>query len=475
MLIASLASIQLLLVVAAYDEGAQQCEFVKPPMGWNSYDSTIGNSGINESYAKSAAAFVQEHLSAVGYEYIVLDSGWFGIDSQYGAQLVDKYGRLIPQPGSYPSAAGGAGFKPLADHIHLLGLKFGFWIMGGVPWEAVRLKTPVLGTNYTADQIVDLSNSSNCGWNKWLVYGSKKNPDGTMHPGAVAYYESIASLYAGWGADIIKMDCVFGGNYDRGKIEMDQFAVSMKAASVRANRSVLLSLSPGSSTALAPTAQAFAKMAGMPVMARMTRDFWDHWDQLYTHFDTAAEAAPFVTSSFYPDLDMLPIGFVAHVGGPHYANFNLDEQRTLMSQWVMARAPLIWGGAAVPARVNATTMGLIANEEVVRVGSTSCGNKLLRRVGNVTVWAAVAKHPGTSRYIALFNLGEEVTTVTQRLDDTDIPGPPLPTPTKAGAYTARNLWSHTDQPVGSNGVLSAALGPHSCALFLVSPAATPSA
>ena len=71
--------------------------------------------------------------------------------------------------------------------------------MGGIPREAVLKRTPVLGTEYTADQIAGLTNTSNCPWNKWLVYGSKLGADGQMHPGAVAYYDSIAKLYASWG------------------------------------------------------------------------------------------------------------------------------------------------------------------------------------------------------------------------------------------------------------------------------------
>ena len=143
----------VVLVFSAAARSTETCTFVKPPQGWNSYDSTVGNGGINESVAKEAALFVKKHLAAVGYEYIVLDSGWFGVDSEYGAQVVDAHGRLIPQVRNYPSSKGGAGFRPLADFVHSLGLKFGFWIMGGIPHQAVVNKLPVLGTNYTCDQV----------------------------------------------------------------------------------------------------------------------------------------------------------------------------------------------------------------------------------------------------------------------------------------------------------------------------------
>ena len=117
-----LLTLALAVAAAASDDA---CTLVNPPMGWNSYDATVGNGGINESVAREAAAFIKEKLAGVGYEYVVLDSGWFGIDSEYGAQTIDEYGRLIPNSTNYPSAAKGAGFKPLADYIHSLGLKFG--------------------------------------------------------------------------------------------------------------------------------------------------------------------------------------------------------------------------------------------------------------------------------------------------------------------------------------------------------------
>jgi hypothetical protein len=34
---------------------------------------------------------------------------------------MDAYGRLMPALNRFPSAANGAGFKPLANHVHGLG------------------------------------------------------------------------------------------------------------------------------------------------------------------------------------------------------------------------------------------------------------------------------------------------------------------------------------------------------------------
>ncbi len=50
---------------------------------------------------------------------------------------IDEFGRCIPPTNRFPSAANGAGFKPLADKIHAMGLKFGIHIMRGIPRKAV--------------------------------------------------------------------------------------------------------------------------------------------------------------------------------------------------------------------------------------------------------------------------------------------------------------------------------------------------
>ena len=43
----------------------------------------------------------------------------------------------------FPSAASGAGFKPIADYVHRQGLKFGIPIMRGIPRQADRASSYV--------------------------------------------------------------------------------------------------------------------------------------------------------------------------------------------------------------------------------------------------------------------------------------------------------------------------------------------
>ena len=105
-----------------------------PPLGWNSWDCFGVN--VTEAEVRANAEFMATHLKQFGWEYIVVDLGWYGPDATKDNykqpemnMLIDEYGRLIPDPGRFPSSAGGRGFKPLADYVHSLGLKLGIHIM----------------------------------------------------------------------------------------------------------------------------------------------------------------------------------------------------------------------------------------------------------------------------------------------------------------------------------------------------------
>lgn len=88
-----------------------------------------------------------KNLKKYGWEYIVCDIQWYepkAKDNDYNnfTELdMDEYGRLIPAENRFPSAKGGQGFKPIADYVHSIGLKFGIHIMRGIPRQAVHKNT----------------------------------------------------------------------------------------------------------------------------------------------------------------------------------------------------------------------------------------------------------------------------------------------------------------------------------------------
>ena len=190
-----------------------------PPMGWNSYDAW--GTSITEQETLENARFMQEHLLAHGWKYIIIDARWYDSVSSYddrdfnreraGAKLnADQFGRMLPATNRFPSAVEGKGFKPLADQIHGMGLKFGFHMMRGIPRQAVRASTPIEGSNFTAADAGDTN--STCGWCPDM-FGVRNNEAGQ------AWYDSCARLWASWGIDFVKVDDL-SSPYHAPEIEM---------------------------------------------------------------------------------------------------------------------------------------------------------------------------------------------------------------------------------------------------------------
>src|SRR5271156_202556 len=97
-----------------------------PPMGWNSWDAYAQN--ITEAQVRENADFIAKNLKQYGWSYIVIDEGWYLPDpgangEQSKGFVMDADGRYLPEAARFPSAAGNAGFKPLADYLHGEGLR----------------------------------------------------------------------------------------------------------------------------------------------------------------------------------------------------------------------------------------------------------------------------------------------------------------------------------------------------------------
>ena len=93
-----------------------------PPMGWNSWDSY--GTTVTEAQVKANADAMARDLAPYGWRYVTVDIQWYqptarGHDYEPGARLaMDASGRLLPAENKFPSAANGAGFRPLADYVH---------------------------------------------------------------------------------------------------------------------------------------------------------------------------------------------------------------------------------------------------------------------------------------------------------------------------------------------------------------------
>ena len=431
-----------------------------PPMGWNSFDAY--DCRINEAEYKATVDFMAEHLLPYGWEYAVIDYIWwhpepgnwntprrFGHPNiryrEDGAPLhpeyttMDEFGRLLPAVERFPSAAGGKGFKPLADYVHGKGLKFGIHIMRGIHRAAWYYDTPVKGSEYTARDIAEPWDT--CNWCNHM-YGV----DPTK-PGAQEYYNSLFEMYAEWGVDFIKADDMMVPPYYAGEIEM------MKKAIEKSGRPMVLSLSCGE----APLSRA-VHLSENSNMWRISADFWDSWSHIERNFDLLNQWSPWAAPGSWPDADMLPIGRISLNNRPHgperLTRFTWDEQITLMTLWSIAKSPLMIGADLLSSPDS--TLLLLTNEEVLAVNQQSTGNRQITKNNRHAVWMAEDPASGDT-YVALFNLLNEPAEICFDLEWEYL----------RGRYSVRDLWAGEDTGM-TEGRLCCHLGPHGAGLYRLS-------
>lgn len=388
-----------------------------PPMGWNSWDCY--GTTVTEAEVMANAEFMAEHLAEHGWDTVVVDIDWSDPTARshgYNADAplrLDDHGRLLPDPGRFPSARGDAGFGPLAERIHALGLRFGIHTMRGIPRLAVARDTPVLGTDVRAAEIADPTNV--CEWNPHMV-GLHH-----AHPGAQAYYDSTMALYDGWGVDFIKADDMLWP-YQAADIEAYARAIE------RVARPIALSLSPGRDLSLTR----LDHLRRHATMWRICDDLWDRWEDVAANFARFARWAPHAGADGWPDGDMLPLGRIglrAERGEPRDDLLTPAERVTLMTLWVIARSPLMVGGD-LPS-TDPATIALLTNRDVLRVHADSRGNREVFREDPLIVWEAAG--PEGVRYVAAFNVSDQP--LVRALDAENVG-----VPVGAGGHV-RELWT----------------------------------
>ncbi len=421
------------------------------PMGWNSYDYYDTN--VTEAEVLKNAAYMAQHLKPLGWEYVVVDIQWYAYHTAsmrdkfqyipFGKCEMDEYGRLLPCPDKFPSSVNGAGFKPLADKIHAMGLKFGIHIMRGIPRLAAHHHLPILGCDVTADMAADPS--SICPWNPDM-YGLRRSEAGQ------AYYDSVLQLYADWGVDFIKCDDICATGFGKVRTYNERHEVEMLHSAIqKCGRDIVLSLSPG--PAIVEEGWHYQKYANM---WRITDDFWDNWGSLLYMFDRCEKWQNHVRPGSWPDCDMLPLGTVGkHFGEERQCRFSSDEQKAMMSLWCMFGSPLMLGAELT--LLDGRTLSLLQNKDLLQLHSTDFTPRQILRDQEKCVWAAV--NPTTGKhFVALFNFLDTPQTVKISTADCAALFPGI---SFEGKHY-REIWS--DFPLDGN-ILGGTVAPHGVLLF----------
>jgi alpha-galactosidase len=390
-----------------------------PPMGWNSWDAyglTISEADFKANVAVLAT------LKSLGWTTAVIDEGWY-MDNPNGAKLADRryqldgHGLLIPSLPRFPSAAGGAGLKPLGDWVHGLGLKFGVHVVRGIPKDAVEANLPIAGSTFRAGDAADKADL--CPWDDGN-YGVRDNAAGQ------AYYDSMVKQYADWGVDYIKIDCISDHPYKPTEIRQVHDAIQ------HSGRDIVLSLSPG------PTNIVHAEEVGrLSQLWRIADDSWDGWDfapapwpnGVLTGFKKLAEWHAYAKPGNWPDADMLPFGSLTpHPGWgePRPSRLTPDETRTMFTLWAIARSPLILGANLT--KLDDGLKALLTNKELIQVNQTAWESAPVEglKQADARIWVALTGSRQTpAAYVAAFNLSDTPMTVTATWKELGVKGAAL--------------------------------------------------
>lgn len=395
-----------------------------PPLGWNSFDSY--NCNIYEEIAlKEADAFI-EKFAPYGYEYFVIDNGWFSNPKSvhaYGYLMptekhadpltvtVNEFGIVQPSPLFFPN-----GFGALIDKLHAKGLKFGVHLMRGIPRIAVQKNLPIKGTNYTAQDIY--TTVDDCGWCKYM-----HGVDMTK-PGAQEYYNSVVYELAAMGVDFIKVDHV-----THKPAEIEAYAKAIK----KCGRPIILSLSAGGTSNLK-----YLSSYQKANMIRTTPDIWDNQKSIENSFTSMRKWQGLEQPGTWPDLDMVPFGelcilkreeFTPNRANKtdeefsgylyHWCKFTKAQKETFITQRSISASPIMIGGSMIS--MDKHSIKLLTNKEMLACVKNGIHGKLTYKANNFEMWhtpAANTDEYGFQSYttengwIAIFNRVNDKRTFT---------------------------------------------------------------
>lgn len=415
-----------------------------PPLGYNSFDS-YGINIYEEVAMKEIDAFI-EKFAKFGYEYFVIDNGWFAYpeSKKVDGLLVpvkdktipddvscDEYGIPKPVKEYFPN-----GLKPMIDKLHAKGLKFGVHLMRGIPRVAVDRNLPIKGTKYTAKDIY--TTYDDCTWCTFM-----HGVDMTK-PGSQDYYNSVFKQFADWGIDFVKVDHV-----THFPAEIEGYAKAI----AQCGRPIVLSLSAGGTSNLA-----YLDTYKKANMVRTTPDIWDEQIAIERSFASMRKWQGLEKPGFWPDLDMIPFGELCILRRPdvqksltnsldeevmgkmhHWCKLNEAQKETFITQRAISASPIMIGGSMIT--MDDHSMKLLTSSEMLACVKNGVNGKLIYEEKNVELWCAPianTKRQGFREYlykegwIAFFNRSDKDQTF-------DVAGKFLSF-MPMGTYTLNDVW-----------------------------------
>ncbi|WAR63119.1 hypothetical protein PtB15_18B201 [Puccinia triticina] len=175
--------------------------------GWSTWSlqaykgKGYGYDWLTETNIKAHADILSKEFSQLGYTRVNLDSGW------QDAQL-DEFGRTVLNHTTFPSGIGN-----LSAYLAQKQLKLGLYYLPGIDARAVKNKSPVMATKYTADQIIQCPDKEALGCNRTIANAFNAGLAlNYSHPGAQMYINSVVDGLYRWGVSFVKLDGIVPGS-----------------------------------------------------------------------------------------------------------------------------------------------------------------------------------------------------------------------------------------------------------------------
>jgi hypothetical protein len=411
-------------------------------MGWSSWslestnypgvNPTGGASWLTEQHVLQQADALASKLEQYGYDYVNIDAGW--------SNSFDAYGRPVARTDTFPD-----GIAYIASYVHKKGLKLGVYQAVGLDPKAYNGgNTPIYGAAgcYTRDIVYPDLRLTN-GWdsNYKINYAN---------PCAQAYINSIASEFASWGVDFLKLDGVGPGS-NQGDANHDNTTdvAAWSAALKRTGRPITFVLSWSLSHSAASTWEQNSNGWRIDTDVECYCNTLVTWtNSVMERWEDVVQWIPNAGPGHWNNLDSLDVGNGAMDG------ITDAERQSYMTLWAIEAAPLYSGDDLT--KLDSYGLSLLTNKEVIAVDQAGNPAKPVSQRSNQQVW--YARNSDGSYTVALFNLDSTTADVTANWSDLGITGP----------ASVRDLWSHSN--LGSfASSFGAALPAHGSRLLTVTP------
>jgi len=306
-------------------------------MGWNSWNSfaNVVNSQIVQQQARALAS---NGMKEAGYEYVVIDEGWW-----LGER--DAAGNIVVNPRQWPAIQPGqkdGDMANIAGYIHSLGLKAGIYTDAGRDGCSMY---PDSGPKY-------------------------------MNTGSEGHYDQDFLQFSKWGFDYVKVDWCGGAKERRsGAVQYAEIARAIQNAETITGRKLYFSICEWGSQNpwfWGPGVGGIESdiwRTGGDIIAPIVDSLYDaeHDKRTITagnvlnSFDAGLHPEAQHTS-YYNDLDMMVMGM---------RGMNDALDRTHMGLWDISSAPLMVGSDLN--RLSQATLSLLTNKEALAIHNDPYG------------------------------------------------------------------------------------------------------